>query len=252
MKKISIFIPVAAFICAAIVLLLCAAHGSAGLGASAADAPDDKRTKLPVVTVSGEAEYTADADGAVINGYVTSVADSPSEAADKCEEIASRAAEAFAPFGNASELNRSTCGGHGECRVYINMRFVFTDISAVNDAMRALTSAGVNTGSCEYTLSTDDGRTEALSLAIDNACKAAGELGGGRPVRVKENHCYADGFSAPGKVIYRASVNVTFVSTPEKHEQDDRPEGSGPQQTADSTEYESGGNVYIIGSTLVK
>lgn len=264
MKKTSIVITLTTFaVVACILFAFAAAHRSVAdaresarpsasqtgeevLCSAARETDGAAIAKIPLLTVTGEAEYSAAADGAAFYGSVTAIAGTAAEAEKRCGELAAEAAEAFAPFGSAHEQSRSSGGYAGEYRAYRYYRFETDGIGSVEEARGALTDAGVNIpGSCEYSVGNEaECRTEALSLALENARKAAAGLGGGRLVRVEQQYCYADGYG-DGKVTFRASVKATFVAPP-------REKGRPPKEPRDDdkrvgeTEYENDGNVYIV------
>lgn len=203
------------------VAILCIAAATAGIftagsarevkAEAAAMRHEDKRARLPLVTVTGNAEYAAEADGLVYRGSVSAIGGNTAEADAKCNEHIRRAEEAFAPYGVTTETGRSVCGEADARRTYVYMTFTLTDISTAEEARSALIASGAELYGYEYSTTDTEAKTEALSLALADACDTARSLGGGRPVKVKELYCYADGCSAPGKVIYRASVEVSFA-----------------------------------------
>ena len=203
------------------VAILCIAAATAGIftagsarevkAEAAAMRKEDKRARLPLVTVTGNAEYAAEADGLVYRGSVSAIGGNTAEADAKCNEHIRRAEEAFAPYGVTTETGRSVCGEADARRTYVYMTFTLTDISTAEEARSALIASGAELYGYEYSTTDTEAKTEALSLALADACDTARSLGGGRPVKVKELYCYADGCSAPGKVIYRASVEVSFA-----------------------------------------
>lgn len=228
------------------VRLSAAQTGAEVLCSAASETDGVSAPKIPLLTVAGEAEYSAKADGAAFYGSVTAVAGTAAEAEKRCGELAAEAAEAFAPFGSAHEQSRSSGGYAGEYRAYRYYRFETDGIGSVEEARGALIDAGVNIpGSCEYSVENEsECRTEALSLALENARKAAAGLGGGRLMRVEQQYCYADG-CGDGEVTFRASVKATFVAPPREKGRPPKEPREGEKRVGE-TEYENDGNVYIV------
>ncbi len=199
--------------------------------------------RLPLLIVTGEGEYIADADRGAFYAGVSAVSDSAADAEERCRTKAAAITEAFAPYGSAYLRSLSTCGGAGN-RAYAYYKFTLTDIADADAARTALVNAGAeNVSACEYSESDGAGRAEAIDRALENAVNAAKKLGGGRLVKAEESYCYADGCSETGKVVYRASVRATFASAPARDRDERKPD---KQPRGDETEYENNGNVYII------
>lgn len=220
---------------------------------AAADADDGStdtsdKAPVPLLIVTGEGEYTAEADGGAFYASITALSDSTDDAEMRCAEKTERIREAFSQYGETIVISRSAITARGgQAGAYC--KFVLSDMTLADDARAALIAAGAeNVSDCEYSCSDDGGRAEALAAALDSAKKAADALGGGRLVRAEESYCYADGYGEAGKVIYRAAVRATFVSLPRKADaRDKRAQDEGKGRSREE-EHENNGNIYIIKS----
>ena len=203
---------------------------------------------VPLLIVTGEGQYIAEADGGAFYANITALSDSSDDAEMRCVEKTERAKEAFSPYGETTVISRSAFTPRGgQAGAYC--KFVLSNMTLADDARAALIAAGAeNVSDCEYSCSDDGGRAKALAAALDSAKNAAEALGGGRLVKAEESYCYADGYGEAGKVIYRAAVRATFVTIPHEKEARIGRERSADKDRDHEEEHENNGNIYIIKS----
>lgn len=194
------------------------------IGSVCAFADTDGGIGSALLTVTGSAAVHAEADRCSFSGSIHAIANDMNTAEQKCEELAKKIREAFAPYGSVQEDCSNASPVHRQNGYNASKHFTFTteQLDKLSEIRAALASAGLTCidGPTFRCKSDEEYRAQALRQAIEDARAKAAALGStGDIIGVEELSCYPGcrecrECDAKHCVTYTATVRVAFAALP--------------------------------------